>query len=67
MYLRQQGQKTWIDTTALDQVNQSEEFATWIAEHIQLTATYGLTNKKHRILFTQLVPKLEVGTGTMSR
>jgi len=61
IYLRQQGQKTWIDTTTLDQMNQSQELATWLADSVHKTVTYGLTDRKHRIQFTQVEPKADIG------
>jgi hypothetical protein len=59
IYLRDQGQSSWIDTTTQDLINQSPELANWLAEQTQQSTTYGLSDGKHHIQFTRIVPKMD--------
>ncbi|MCI0620083.1 MAG: hypothetical protein L0387_00130 [Acidobacteria bacterium] len=61
-YLKSQGRKTWIDATALDQISESEELSEWFARRIQPLQSYGLADRKHRIQFSLITPRLSLET-----
>jgi len=57
LYLKSQGKKTWIDVTAFDQMQQSNDLKQWFADEVSMPAWQGLTSEKHRIKFSLLVPR----------
>lgn len=56
LYLKSQGKKTWIDITALDQLTKTQESAAWFEQRVNVTATVGLIDRKHRIKFSLVTP-----------
>ena len=57
---KSQETKTWIDATAVDQISESKELSEWFARRIQPLHAYGLADRKHRIQFSLITPRLSL-------
>lgn len=57
----------WMDRTALDYFENSDDLTAWLLERVDLGSSWGISDRKHQIRFVHLIPKALNERGAKAR